>query len=207
MCEPVSTGLLIASIATTAVAGGVSAYAAYDQGQYQKAVGEYNARVNQNEAQKVLNKSRIVESEERQKASELRSRQRAVLASRGADVNSGSALSMQEDTTLIGEMNVMRVRQNAEDRADALNQRADLDLSNGENAADQGTMGAVAAGLKTAGSIAGTASNSGLFGKGSLVTDGKAGVVADKWYQGGSDYEFGQFSGGSSSMVKSFNFS
>lgn len=185
MCEPMSTTMMVATIASTVLAAGVSAYGQYEQGQQAKATAEYNARVNQNEAQKTLTQARIMETEERQKASEMRSKQRAALAAQGVVVDEGSALQIQDDTTRIGEANVLRIRQNAEERAEALREESKLNLAQGNNAASQGMLGAVGTGIKGLGSAAKTAYDGGLFaGKGdsTLLTGEGAGSVSEKWY-------------------------
>lgn len=203
MCEPASTTMLVTSLVMTAMAGAASAYGMYQQGQSEKNIAEYNAKVAENEKQKVLTRSRVLESEERQKAMEMQSQQKAALAAQGVDVHSGTALKLQTDTGRIGEMNVMRIRQNSEDQASSLQEQANLSRFQGQSAASQGTMGAIATGIKTVGSMAGTAYKGGLFdGKGStLLTGDGGGTVSEKWY---TDIDSSKFNLGTSSNAFKF---
>lgn len=191
MCHPA------VAYAAIAVAGAISAKASYDQGRFTKKVSDYNARVDENAAKDVLNKARIVESEERQKAAELQSRQRAILAARGVDINTGTALKVQEDTELIGQINAMRVRQSAEQQASALQQQATLTRAEGRNAKRQGTTKAISTLIGTAGSLAGGMAKTGggtgdsaLWDSGTLGTGGK-GAVAPKWYSSSDRFNLG----------------
>jgi len=188
MCYPAVAYVAIAAAAA------ISAKAKYDQGQYAKGVSKYNARVDQNAATEVRNKGRIVENEERQKALDLRSRQRAVLASRGAQVDTGTALKIQEDTGLIGDINAMRVRQNTELQAGALETQAALTLSEGKAAYKQGVAGAASDIIGAIGSIAGAKGGktvgkadlgAGLWDQGTTASSG-SGAVASKWYSYGN---------------------
>lgn len=192
MCEPTTIAL-----AAMAVAGGISAKASYDQGVHAKKVDEYNARVDENSAKEVRNKARIAENEERQKAAELVSRQRAVFAARGVNVDTGTALKVQEDTDLIGKVNAMRVRQNAEQQAQALETQAYLTKKEGKNAKRQGTMKAISTLIGTAGSVAGGMSATGTTGgppklwDSSTLGTGGQGAVASKWYTDVNKFNLG----------------
>ena len=179
MCYPA------VAYAAVIIAAGVTAKAQYDQGQFEKGVSQYNARVAENTAADVRSKARIVESEERQKASELQARQRAIFASRGAQVDVGTALSVQEDTALIGEINVLRVRESAEEQATALETQADLFRAEGEQAEKQGKAKATATTIGAVGKLAGAFSSSGGFDGAADLGGGStdfAGFVAPKWY-------------------------
>ena len=151
MCEPTTAMMVM-----TTVSGAMSAKAQYDQGQYQKGVAEYNAAVDRNKAVEVKNKANTQESAERQKAQQLLSKQRAIAASRGATVDFGTVLDITEDTEMIGEINARRVREGGEAQVTALEGQATLGLSAGNNAASQGSMGAIGTLLGTAGTVAGS---------------------------------------------------
>lgn len=141
--------------AAVIVAAAVSAKASYDQGQHEKGVSKYNARVMENTAVEVRNRANVAETEERQKALELASRQRAIFASRGVVVDTGTALRVQEDTELIGEVNAMRVRQEGDLEVSALETQAALTRRKGKAAAQQGTSKALSTSLGTIGKLAG----------------------------------------------------
>ena len=131
-----SAGLVGAAAAI--ISGAITAKSQVDQARYEKDVADYNAAVDRNQAVEVRNEATIQENEERQRAFELISRQRAVLASRGANIDFGTALQIQEDTALIGEVNAMRIRETGEEQATALESRAELTEKTGDFALKQG---------------------------------------------------------------------
>jgi len=154
----------LAMMAASTIMQGMQAKA---QGKYEQGVQEYNARVSENEATATRNAGIEAENDQRMKTAGLLAKQRAAMAARGADVESGSALEIQEDTSLLGNVDAMRIRQNYEGQASALDQSAVLSRAQG-------------AAAKTRGSNAFT---------GSLIS--AAGSVAGKWYGaggGGSDF-------------------
>jgi hypothetical protein len=154
MCNPAIIGLV-----GTVASGAMQAKASADQASYDQGVAEYNAAVDRNTAQDVRNQATIVENEERQRAQQLRSKQRAVAASRGVDVDFGTPFDLQQDTEMIGEINALRIRDNAEDRAQALETQAGMSISAGDAAVQQARL------------------------RGLSTTVGTAGAVASKWYE------------------------
>lgn len=151
MCDPVT-----ATVVVTAVAGGMTAYQQYEQGKFQKGVAEYNARVAENEAQDVRNAGVERENIQRRKTAELLSKQRAQLGAANVDLGSGSALQLQEDTELLGEVDALRIRENFIDRADSIDTGAALTRRQGAFAKAAGRNQAGATLLSTAGSVIGT---------------------------------------------------
>lgn len=154
MCDPVTASLVL-----TGVTAGVQFNAARQQASHTKAVGRFNARVAENKATEVRNVGIEQENQARQEARQLQSRQRAVLASRGVQVDEGSALALQEDTKLIGDINALRIRRNTEGQAQALELGSQLTTS--------------AAGARS----------SALRQQGTAALIGGAGRVASQWYQ------------------------
>jgi len=144
-----------------------SAKAQMDQASYDRGVAEYNAGVEENRATSIENKAIVAETEERTKAQQLVSSQRAAAAARGAQVDFGTALDLTEDTELIGEINALRIRETAEDEAAALRESAKLRRAAGAAGETQATTGALSTVFSTAGRL-GTQSN--------------IGSVDSKWY-------------------------
>ena len=143
----------------TILSTGLTAAGQISQGRAADDAAKYNARVDENRATEVQNRAISLESEERQKAAEFRGRQRAILAARGVSVDTGTALRIQEDTELLGEINAMRIRESTESQVGALETSASLTRSQGRSALRQGALGGFA-----------------------TVAAG-AGRVADKWHQ------------------------
>lgn len=155
MCDPV-TGTLVASSL-------LGAYSSVQQGRSAKAVARYNAREAENEAVRVRSKGTEEENRHRQRVAQLQSRQRAQLGASGVDLESGSALAIQEDTELFGEVDALRIRSNFADQAQALDRGAGLTRQQGRSASRAGNLQAVGSLIGAAGSIAGAG-------------------VASKWY-------------------------
>jgi len=162
----------LAAAVIVVIASAVSAKAQVDQAHYTRDVADYNAAVDRNQATSVRNDSRIQENEERTKAFQLISRQRAVLAARGANIDFGTALQIQEDTAMIGEVNTLRIRENNEEQASALEAKADLTERTGEFALTQGKLGATATMLQAVGSAMSMAGSAPSTNKGLTTVSG-----------------------------------
>lgn len=162
----------IATVASIA-SGGLSAIGAISNANAQAKQAEYNAATARNNQQLAENAAKEAtqagqtrEANSRMASAQLRSRQRAVLASNGVDVNTGSALGIQEDTAQAGELDALTIRSNAEREA----------VGYRNQGANFGGEAALAA------ARAANATSAGYFSAGgSLLTS--AGNVAQKWYQ------------------------
>ena len=163
MCDP-------ATITAVAVVTGTafSVTSQIRQGKYQKDIGKYNARVAENQAQEVRTAGVEAENTERRETAELLAKQRAQLGAANVDLESGSALSLQEDTVTLGEADALRIRSNFESQALSLETGAGLTRSQGDAALTAGGFGA-------AGTI--------LSGTASFLDTG----VADKWFTPNSE--------------------
>lgn len=147
MCDPV-TALVVASTV-------VSTASAYQQGQYQEDIAEYNARVSENEATRVRNIGVDEENKQRRQTAELISRQRTQLAASGVDIGTGSALQLQEDAALLGEIDALNIRENFAEQATALERGTVSGRSQGRAAARAGTTQAFGTLLSGGAKVAG----------------------------------------------------
>jgi len=157
MCEP-TTIAAVATVASTAF----GAYNQIQQGNFQKDVSRYNARVAENEAESTRAAGVEEENKRRRATAEMLSSQRAQLGASGVSLASGSALQLQQDTELLGEVDALRIRSNTSQRAEALETEADLTRTKGDFAKSAGLSSAF-----------GTV----LGGVGKTLSTG----VADKW--------------------------
>lgn len=133
MCEP--TTIAYGVLALSAV---IQGYSSYEQGKFDEGVAKYNARQDENQATQTRNKSTEEENKQRRFTAELISKQKAEAAAGGVDINSGSALQLQTDSALLGEVDALRIRQNFGDAANSLDDRAGLTLAKGDNARKSG---------------------------------------------------------------------
>ena len=156
MCEP-TTILAVTTMVATAAQG----YSGYQQGKFQEGVENYNAVLNENEATRIRNIGLEEENKQRRETAELVSRQRAVLASRGVNLDSGSALQLQTDAKTLGEIDALRIRDNFTVQAEAKEQAAMLHRLQGKAAKAAGrnafAMSLVKAGTSFLGSAPGQA--------------------------------------------------
>lgn len=150
MCDPVSIGIAF-SLASTAMA----AKSQRDQGKAAKSTADYNARVADNQAQDVRNKGTQEENKQRQATAQMLSSQRAALGASGIEIGSGSALQIQRDTEVTGEIDAGRIRSNYQDQASSLETGATLTRVEGANAKIAGNNQAMGTILSGGAKVAG----------------------------------------------------
>lgn len=113
MCEAIT----IATIAATVVSGAYQAKGQYEQGKYQAKVSKNNAIIKNQLAADALNRGRVAEDNKRMQVAQAKAMQRAQFGASGVDVNLGSASDIQADTAMIGELDALTIRNNAEREA------------------------------------------------------------------------------------------
>jgi hypothetical protein len=155
--------IAIATLVTTIAATALTVRGQIQQADYTEGVSKYNARVAENQAEKVRSAGVTEENIQRRKTAQLLSKQQAQLGAAGVELGSGSALQLQEDTVTLGEADALRIRSITESKIGALGTQAELLRGQGEAAQSL-------AATKTAGTI--------LSGGGKALDTG----VADKWF-------------------------
>ena len=137
------------------------AQAQQQQYDYQAQVNENNKQIAEWQAQDAVDRGSVKEKQHRIKVSQLKGRQRSVLAASGVEVDDGSALDILGDTAELGELDALTIRSNSEREAydykvAAMNQGAQAGINrvSGQNAASAGRYGAMTSLLSGAGSIA-----------------------------------------------------
>lgn len=129
MCNPA-----IIPLVTTLISTGMQVNQQRSQGQYQAGVANYNARVAENTAQDVRNAANEAENAQRRQTALLIARQRARQGASNIDINSGSALQVQNDAMTLGEADALRIRSNATSQVGALQTESLLTRSQGSAA-------------------------------------------------------------------------
>lgn len=127
MCTP---ELAIAATIGSTLFG---AHQANEQGKYQEQVAENNAITQERMAKDAEARGRIEEANHRLKVAQMKSSQRARQGATGAEVNTGSAALLQQDTAEMGELDALTIRSNARReawgyRVGATNSRAQGEL-------------------------------------------------------------------------------
>lgn len=153
MCAPAALAAAAPYlIAATAVAGGYAAYSSYQQGKFQQKVANNNAEVANQMATQAIERGQRDEMRHRLKVAHMKSDQRAAFGASGRDI-SGSALDILGDTAMMGELDALTIRYNAqlegygqEVQAENFKAQGKLDRQAG-NAQAAGTL------LETAGNV------------------------------------------------------
>ena len=139
-CEP-TTIATIAAVAAT-VGAGVSAYSQYEAGQTQKKAGEYNAEIGRQKAQDTLQRGAIDAANKRTQARKVAAAQAEGAAMSGVALDSGTPLALLTETAGLGELDAMRIRNNAFREAYGYKAQSELDIYQGKAAGRAGTLNA-----------------------------------------------------------------
>ena len=162
MCTP-AIGMLLNFAGAMSQARGQrqAAQARADQYRYQAQVDENNRKVELWKAEDAIARGKKEESVHRTKVSQLKGRQRSVLAASGVVVDEGSALDILQDTAMLGELDALTIRSNAEReeyehkvRASNIGADKEMKLLAANNAIRAGKTAAMTSLLQGAGSMA-----------------------------------------------------
>jgi len=113
MCSPTA--------AVMAVGTGVSAYGQYQAGQFNSKMAERQAQIQEEAAQDAINRGEDQADQVRENTESLIGDQRAAAGASGVEVSSGSPQRLQADSAYSGELDALRVKENA--RREALGMR------------------------------------------------------------------------------------
>lgn len=112
-------------IGVTAAGVGLSAFGQVKAGNAAKKIGDYNAKVYEQQAQDAISRGTEDEQKFRQGVKMLIGSQKAGFAGQGVDVNSGSALDVQADAAFLGELDALTIRTNAAREANGYRAQAE----------------------------------------------------------------------------------
>ena len=171
MCEPVTLGILAsagtalaapaaagtlatASMAATVGAGVMSAASMYQQGQMAKQVGRNNQTMAEYAAVDAVRRGDEDAARVNRQASQLKGAQRASLAARGLDLNSGTAGEIQDQVDFFNQTDQNTARGNAARDAWSLRYQGSNARAEGDFAAKQGQLKAFSTLLTTGGQVA-----------------------------------------------------
>lgn len=148
-------GIAIASLVVGVVSAGVGAYSAVQAGENAKDVADYNSEMQRRAALDANQRGSADAADKRQEVRRIIARQHAIMGAGGFDPNSGTNLSLMAETAGQGELDALKIRNNAARQAAGLNAQADLTTAQGNAALSAGQMNAT-------GSILGGLGNVGL---------------------------------------------
>lgn len=149
MCEP--TTIILAVGAVIGAVGQVRAGRAANE------TAKSNAQVNRIMADDALARGAADEAAQRRKTASFKGEQAAIFGASGAEINTGSSLDILADTAEFGELDALRIRNNAEREAFGFEAGARISETSGKNAQTTGA----------------------LTGAGTLI--GGAGAVSSRW--------------------------
>jgi len=132
---------LPAIAAVMAVVGtSVSAYSAVASGESQKEAADYNAKVGQMKAQDALQRGAIDAAAKRDQAREVASTQAEGMAMSGVALDTGTPLALLTETAGLGELDALKVKNNAVLEGWGYKAQSDLDQFQGRNARTAGYL-------------------------------------------------------------------
>jgi len=137
MCGPAV--LAAAAIGTS----GLQAYQQYQQGKYQVAVANQNAKVATAQAQDSINRGNAQADEVRRRNRQAAGTQAATMAATGADLSTGNALDIFGNTAQFGALDALTTVNNAQREAYGYQVQAENYRSSASAARQQGNMGAL----------------------------------------------------------------
>lgn len=150
-----ATKVTLGAAATAAsIAGfGLSAISAVGQGRQQKAVMDYNAKVEDRRAQQTKQLADLEEARQRNRVAKVLASQRAAVAASGLDLE-GSPLLVMEETAAEGELDALLIRHSGSVQAAQAQSQAAADRMAGRAAQARGYASGAATLLTGAGTLA-----------------------------------------------------
>lgn len=146
-------------VALAVIASGYSAYSSYQQGKSQEAWNNYNAQLEDQNAQTAARDASIQANQVRRDNARVLSRQRAAFAANGVDASTGSPLLIEANQAGYLEMGALETERQGNIASATHRQNAVLDRMKGSIAMEAGRMDATATALggasKAAGAYAG----------------------------------------------------
>ena len=158
MCVP----LLPLAMAATALAGGVSAYSAIQQGKVAQKTANYNATMAERAAADAVRAGEDQAQQVNRQTAALKGAQRVGMASNGLDLTYGTASDLQEQTDFFGQSDANMARFNAGRQGWNLQAQAMQERYSGNMARRNANLQATGSLLASAGQVAG-----GWYAKGS----------------------------------------
>lgn len=120
----------------------ISAYSIYQQGQYQKATGKYNAEMARREGEMQKARGDIELQQHRDRLKRLKGSQKVAFLKSGVQLGSGSALEVLADTEAQAALDEDIIKFNTAAQVWGKQAESELSLAKGRQAGRAGTLGA-----------------------------------------------------------------
>lgn len=142
------------SLATTAIGGLVQAYGAVQSGKAQQQMYNYQAAVDRNNAADAIERGKVEEEQHRLKVQQVKASQRVGFAASGIDLGSDNVVDTLSDTAMMGELDALTIRSNAQRESTNYLNSATGNVAAGRNARSAGNMTAMTTILGTGATVA-----------------------------------------------------
>lgn len=141
------------SLATTAIGGLVQAYGAMQEGKAQQQMYNYQAAVDRNNAADAIERGKVEEDQHRMKVAQVKASQRVGFAASGIDLGSDNVVDTLSDTAMMGELDALTIRNNAQRESTNYLNSATGKTAAGKNARSAGNMTAMSTVLGTGATV------------------------------------------------------
>ena len=131
--------ILGGSMAASVAGVGISAYSSIQQGRFSEKMAKNNAIVSDRMSKDAIARGQRDEMNQRLKTAQIRGQQRAALGASGRDI-SGSASDLLADTAMMGELDALTIRSNAEREAYGYDVQASNERAGGKMAKRRGML-------------------------------------------------------------------
>ena len=109
MCNPAAAMMAVTAVTT--------AYGQQQQGRFQSRVAKNNAMTQERLAEDALDRGQRAEEAHRLKVAQMKSAQKAKMSASGLDITTGAPSELISDTAMMGELDALTIRDNAEREA------------------------------------------------------------------------------------------
>lgn len=126
------------AVAVSVISIGLTAYSQYAAADNAKDIADYNKKAADNNALDAAQRGSIAAAEHRQKVRQMIATQNAAYSSAGVDSSTGTALQVQTDTAGFGELDALRILNNAQRSAAGYKAQGELEQWKGNAAFTNG---------------------------------------------------------------------
>lgn len=149
-------------VAIAVIGIGVGVGTSMVQAENAEDIADYNAKMDKRAADDAIERGAIDAADKRQQTRQLIARQHAVQAASGFNTSQGTAGLIMEETAGMGELDALKILNNAQRQASGLKAQGDLETYKGNAASRAGTLNAAGSVLQGAGTAA-------YYGKGLMA--------------------------------------
>lgn len=145
----------VAMIAFAAISASIGGYSAVAAGENAEETADFNAEMQKRTADDALQRGSIDAADKRQETRQMIARQHAAQAASGFDTTQGTAGLIMDETAGMGELDALKILNNAQRQASGLKASAELEMFKGNAASSAGKMNAAGSVISSASTVVG----------------------------------------------------